>query len=67
MEEISLDTASKIWNVTLGIHGETDNPVYLAQGLKETLQYKSFKIDAKTGEVISMDIKLINCPNLKND
>lgn len=66
LEEISLSEDKKYWFITLGIHTPTDNPVLLAQGLKELLNYKKFKIDAKSGEVKSMDIKFINYPGLQN-
>lgn len=66
LEEVSLSDDKKFWSITLGIHTPTDNPVLLAQGLKELLNYKTFKIDAKSGEVISMDIKFINFPRLQN-
>ncbi len=56
----------KYWSVTLGVFTETDNPVLLAQGLKELLNYKEFKIDAKDGSVVSMDIKLITYPKPQN-
>jgi hypothetical protein len=66
LEEISLGESKNNWFVTLGIYTSTDNPILLAQGLKELLAYKAFKIDAKTGQVISMDIKFINYPKPQN-
>ena len=66
LEEVSLSEDKKYWFITLGIHTPTDNPVLLAQGLKELLNYKTFKIDSKNGEVISMDIKLITYPKPQN-
>jgi len=66
LEEVSLGEEKKYWYVTLGIYSPTDNPVLLAQGLKELLNYKLFKIDAKTGDVISMDIKFIPFPKPQN-
>ena len=66
LEEISLGESKSNWYVTLGIYTATDNPVLLAQGLKDLLNYKQFKIDAKTGKVLSMDIKFIKFPQFQN-
>lgn len=66
LEEISLGESKSNWFVTLGIWTVTDNPVMLAQGMKDLLSYKEFKIDAKTGKVISMDMKFINYPKPQN-
>ncbi|MDO8620964.1 MAG: hypothetical protein Q7R31_01650 [Candidatus Levybacteria bacterium] len=66
LEEVSLSEDKKYWFITLGIYSKTDNPVLLAQGLKELLNYKTFKIDAKSGDVISMDIKFITYPKPQN-
>lgn len=66
LEEISLGESRSNWYVTLGIYTTTDNPVLLAQGLKDLLNYKAFKIDAKTGKVLSMDIKFITFPKPQN-
>jgi hypothetical protein len=62
LEEVALSEDKKFWFVTLGIYSTTDNPILLAQGLKETLNYKQFKISALDGDVISMDIKFVQFP-----
>jgi uncharacterized membrane protein YkoI len=56
IEEVELSEDGNFWLITLG-HRERKGgvmPLY-----EEKIAYKSFKIDAETGEVISMKIKKI--------
>lgn len=55
VEELELTEDGKYWMVTLGYAEPGMLPAYLA-GAKS---YKSFKVDAKTGDVLSMKIREI--------
>ena len=55
VEELELTEDGKYWMVTLGYSEPGMLPAYLS-GAKS---YKSFKVDAKTGDVLSMKIREI--------
>lgn len=60
LEEIELqDTPNdeKFWNVTLSIKKNVSDYNLISQGIRELFQYKLFKVDARTGDVLSMKIR----------
>lgn len=57
LEEIELVERGKYWLITLGIYTPTDALMLLSQGIKEAVNYKTFKIRRTTGEVISMKMR----------
>lgn len=57
LEEVELSEDEKYWFITIGIYTSTTSPIFLSQGFNERLDYKIFRIDSKTGSVISMKIK----------
>lgn len=59
LEEIELSSDNKYWLITIGVYTPTTSPIFLTQGFNERLDYKIFQIDAETGEVVSMKIKLL--------
>lgn len=65
LEEIELSEDGKYWNITLGIFQPIEgiNPVMRSM-YTEGLSYKLFKIDATSGEVISMKIRQISQPSV---
>lgn len=54
--EIELTEDGKFWNITLALPAPVD-PLAIYGGTK--LEYKIFRIDATTGEVVSMKVKKI--------
>lgn len=62
LEEVDLSDDGKYWLITLGIYEPTTAMALISLGLKESLNYKQFKVDATTGEVLSMKIRQIQFP-----
>lgn len=62
LEEIELSDDKKYWFITLGIYTPTNSMFLLSQGINEAVNYKTFQVDARSGEVVSMKIKNYQAP-----
>jgi len=60
LEEVELSDDKKYWSITLGFSRATDstnNPLGIPGIIRQSREYKTFKIDSETGEVQSMKIR----------
>lgn len=64
LEEAELSEDKAYWLVTIGIYTPTRLPAMIAQGLNERVDYKIFKINSNTGEVVSMKMRAYPLANV---
>lgn len=57
LEEVELSNDGKYWLITLGIYTPTTAMMLRSQGIDEAANYKIFKINKSSGEVISMKMR----------
>ena len=58
LEEVELSSDDRHWLITLGLVDRANPFAALAGGLAQR-DYKIFKVDAETGEVVSMKIRSV--------
>lgn len=59
LEEVEITEDKKFWYITLSILEEesTGQPMFAGLSVRKSKNYKIFKIDTETGEVLSMKIR----------
>jgi hypothetical protein len=57
LEEVELSDDEKFWMITLGFELPSDHPDIPSELLPPKTKFKVFKVNAQTGEVLSMKIR----------